>query len=88
MQAAPFHPQHASGNRTARHARDALQFWKLAKLIQPPERTWVKEHSPETAPLLGFEVGPTAPPMLPCDQEETRAIETILREEGLLTQFT
>jgi 4-hydroxy-tetrahydrodipicolinate synthase len=34
--------------------------------------------------LLGFEVGPTAPPMLPCDQEETRAIETILREEGLL----
>ena len=34
--------------------------------------------------LLGFEVGPTAPPMMPCDKEETRAIETILREEGLL----
>jgi 4-hydroxy-tetrahydrodipicolinate synthase len=34
--------------------------------------------------LLGVEVGPTAAPMLPCDKEETRAIEIILREEGLL----
>jgi len=34
--------------------------------------------------LLGFEVGPTAPPMMPCDKEETRAIAMILREEGLL----
>jgi 4-hydroxy-tetrahydrodipicolinate synthase len=35
--------------------------------------------------LLGFDVGPTAPPMSPCNQEETRAIEAILREEGLLS---
>jgi len=34
--------------------------------------------------LLGFEVGPTAPPMLPYDQEETHAVETILHNEGLL----
>jgi len=34
--------------------------------------------------LLGVEVGPTAPPMLPCNADETRAIESLLREQGLL----
>lgn len=34
--------------------------------------------------LMGFEVGPTAAPMAPCDAEETRAIREILCEEGVL----
>jgi len=35
--------------------------------------------------MLGVEAGPTAPPLLPCDGAQTRAVEDILRKAGLMT---